>query len=215
MFRALRYRLPRIGRGPRLAAAAACLLFAISSATSSARGNRPAARAGPVVVAAADLPAGHRLSTRDLTVVQWPARLRPAGSSAAAARLIGRRLAGRISAREAVTASRLIGADLAAGLGADAVAAAVSSDDPHVVDLVRPGDRIDVLETPRPLDTPDATTADPPPVTTVTQRVRVLAVLPADAETDAEIVVAVTRAIAVRLARDRSTQVFTIAVDPP
>ncbi len=215
MLRSLRHRLPRIGRGPRLAAAGVCLLLAISSATSASRGGRPGPKAGPVVVAAADLPAGHRLVARDLTVAQWPSRLRPAGSRATPAALVGRRLAGRIGAGEAITATRLVGADLAAGLGRSSVAAAVGLDDPHVVDLVRPGDRVDVLETPRPLDVPDSTAPVRPSVTTVAQRVRVLAVLPADPESDAEVVLAVTRSIAGRLARDRSTQLFTIAVDPP
>lgn len=224
MFGPLRDHLPRVGRGPRLAAAGICLLLAISSATSSHRdGGRVGPRAATVVVAAADLPAGHRLGRRDLAVVQWPIRLRPAGTSAAPAALLGRRLAQRIGVREAITTTRLVGADLAAGLGRSTVAAAVGLDDSYVTELVRAGDTVDIMETPRPVDVPDASPGGEPAVTLVGRGVRVLAVLPVDtaaqpgtaAATATEVVVAVPRPVAVRLARDQSTQLFTIAVDPP
>jgi Flp pilus assembly protein CpaB len=169
----------------------------------------------PVVVAAHDLPAGHQLTGRDLAVRHWPAPLRPAGARGDPAALAGRRLAGPVGSGEPITGTRLMGADLAAGLPPRLVAAAVPLPDEHAVELVRPGDRVDLLEADRPVDP----LAGPPvrgrAVTALAGHVPVLAVLPSSASADAELVVAVDRTTAARITRDSSTSLFTAVVVPP
>src|SRR5579875_2710958 len=149
-------RLGRFGRWPRLLLAGACLLLALLSATGAAR-HSSAAPTARVVVAARDLPAGATLTARDLAVARWPAELRPSGARGDPSALVGRRLAGPVTAREPLTPQRLVGNALTRGLAADLVAAPVVLDDPHAADLVRPGDRVTVLATPRVPDVPDVT----------------------------------------------------------
>ncbi|MFN2561221.1 MAG: Flp pilus assembly protein CpaB [Jatrophihabitans sp.] len=216
MLRSVRRMLPRFGRTPRLCAAGLCLILALAS-TMGAHAQRaaaPAPRWVSVVVSTSDLPAGHRIAGADLRVARWPPSLRPAGARAAPGALIGRRLAGPVTAGEAVTSTRLLGNGLTTGLARGAVAAAVPLDDPRAADLVRPGDHLDLLETPRPGDSDTAPTG-PPKVATVASHALVLAVLPRTAEADAEVVLAVDRAAAVQIARDRAGQVFAVVADPP
>jgi Flp pilus assembly protein CpaB len=179
------------------------------------RGGGPPARSVPVVVAAHDLPAGHRLTGADLSIAQWPAALRPSGAQADPVRVAGQRLAGAIRAREAVTTARVLGRGLTAGLSDGSVAAAVTLEDPHVADLVRAGDRVDLLEAPRPPDVVDSAPPTDPKVSTLASHALVLAVLPRTDDADAEVVLAVDRATAVRITRDRGGQLFTVVVDPP
>jgi Flp pilus assembly protein CpaB len=217
MFRFLRRRLPTIGRTPRLVAAGVCLLLAFAS-TVGAHAQHPGtsvSRSRPVVVVARDLPAGHRLTRGDLVVARWPAALRPPDAPAAPNSVLGRRLAGPLGAREIPTSSRLLGDGLTTGLGQGMVAAAVGLDDPHATDLVRPGDRVDLLGTPRPVDLATDQPTAPASVATVATRALVLAVLPRSADADAEVVLAVDRPTALRITRDRAAQVFAVMTDPP
>src|SRR3954452_2412425 len=207
--------LPRIGRWPRLLVAGTCLLLALASAVGGHQAvDAPAAPAQPVVVAARPLPAGHLLARADLALARWPTAVRPAGARSDPSTVAGRRLAGPGGTGEAITRTRLIGADLATGLPAGLVAAAVTLDDPHTADLVRAGDHIDVLEASRAPELA-APPSLPPDIRTVTARSLVLAVLPASTEADAELVVAVDRHAAVRIARDAAGHVFTAVVVPP
>jgi Flp pilus assembly protein CpaB len=218
MFGSWRWRLARIGKWPRLCAVGLCLLLALSSALGG-KHAAPSRRleTTPVVVAARDLPAGHTLSPRDLAVARWPTRIRPTSATTDPHALIGRRLAGRVAAREALTSSRIVGRDLTYGLAAGLAAVPVSVDDPHTADVVRAGDRIDLLATPRPDDVARAPSraGSDPPVHTVTSRALVLAVLPGTDTADAALVLAVDAATAARIARDRSRQTFTVVLEPP
>jgi Flp pilus assembly protein CpaB len=210
-----------------------CLLLAAYSAagraTAEQHGAKPA-RTAPVVVAARTLPAGHLLARADLRTARWPADLRPGGFRAAPSAVTGRRLAGPVAGGEAITAYRLVGRDLAAGLPPSSVAAAVAVPDPHSVDLVRPGDRVDVLATRRsddllpggaaedaPADPAGESRAGrPPPVESVAANARVLAVFAGSPDGGAaEVVLAVSRATAVTLTRAISTHVFTVVLAPP
>jgi pilus assembly protein CpaB len=211
----LRRRLPRIGRVPRLLAAGVCLLLALASAAGSADQRRRPATSVPVVVAARDLPAGATLTAKDLTVARWPPGTVPAGAQPEPAAFLGRRAAGPVVAREPITATRLVGAALTRGLPAGTVAAPVVLDDPHAADVVHAGDRVTVLETPRPDDAGLSASAAPARVGTVATRVRALAVLPAAADGPGEVIVAVDESTAVRITRDRVTQMFTLVVEPP
>jgi Flp pilus assembly protein CpaB len=214
MLGSIRLRLPRIGTWPRLLIAGTCLLLAAGSALGARHGAPAPRRTSAVVVAARDLPAGRTLTTRDVAVLRWPAPLRPEGARGDPSALLGRRLAGPVGAREPITRGRLVGADLAAGLPAGLVAAAVVLGDAHAADLVRAGDRVDLLETAR---APDGLAAPPPrpQVRTLATGALVLAVLPASADANAELVVAVDRGTAVRIIRDTVTQTFTAVVVSP
>jgi Flp pilus assembly protein CpaB len=168
-----------------------------------------------VVVAARELPAGHRLTRSDLLVEHWPEQLRPAAARGDPSTLAGLRLAGLVSKGEPITATRLIGADLASALPRGLVAAALTLADEHASELVRPGDRVDLLETQRPVDPLAGGPTEQTEVAALAARVSVLAVLPATAAADAELVVAVDRRTAVRITRDTATHVFTAVVVPP
>jgi len=191
------------------------VLLALASAVHGKPAAPLAARTVPVVVAASDLPAGHQLTRADLTLARWPPALRPAAARGDPTGLTGRRLAGPVGDGEPITSTRLIGADLAAGLPDRLVAAAIALGDDHAVELVRPGNRVDLLEADRPVDPlagPPSATSD---VADLASHVTVLAVLPATESDDAELVVAVDRGTAVRISRDSTTHVFTAVVVPP
>jgi pilus assembly protein CpaB len=214
MFASLRHRLPRIGRLPRLCAAGICLLLAANSALT----GRPAAaapRTAPVVVAARNLPPGHVLAAADLRVARWPAAVRPPSARADHVGLIGRRLTGPVGAGEPVTATRVLGRDLAAQLPPGLVAAPVVIADPHAADLLHAGERADLLSVRRPPELPETANPPPAPVTTVVQRALVLAVFVEPDGTGTEVVLAVGRSVAVRIVRDTATHVFTAVAAPP
>jgi Flp pilus assembly protein CpaB len=211
----LRRYLPRIGRWPRLLLAGCCVLLALASAVNAKPAAEPLAHTAPVVVAASDLPAGHQLSRTDLTVEHWPPELRPAGARGDPSVLTGRRLAGPVGDGEPITDTRLIGADLTTGLSRLLVAAAVTLGDDHAVELVRPGNRVDLLEADRPVDPLAGAPRGTTEVADLATHVAVLAVLPATESSDAELVVAVDRPTAVRISRDSATHVFTAVVVPP
>jgi Flp pilus assembly protein CpaB len=215
MFHSLRRRLSLIGKWPRLCAAGICLLLALTSAVGAKRSGDKSAASLPVVVAAHSLPAGHTLTRGDLTVARWPSGLRPGNARADPADALGQRLAGPVAAREPITASRLVGRDLMSGLTGGLVAAPVTLDDPHGADLVHAGDRVDLLEAPRAPQVAEAAASVPPQISVVASRALVLAVLPGRDGAAAELVLAVDRATAVRITRDRPGQTFTAIGDPP
>ena len=211
----LRHSLPRVGKWPRLLLAGCCVLLALAGSVHSKPAPGAVPHSVPVVVAAADLPAGRQLARPDLAVVRWPAALRPAGARGDPEQLTGRRLAGPVGAGEVITGTRLIGADLTAGLSPRLVAAAITLGDPQTGDLVRPGDRVDLLEAARPVDPLVGASTSPGEVADVATHVLVLAVLPATDASDAELVVAVDRDTAMRITRDSQTHLFTAVVVPP
>ncbi len=214
MFAALRHRLPRLGRFPRLCAVGICLLLALSSALGD-RGRTPAQGSVPVLVAARDLPAGHTLRGADVRIARWPPGLRPSSARASPAGVVGRRLIAPISAREAVTSNQLLGPGLTARLPTGLVAASVGVDDPHVAAFVHAGGHVDLLATSRPPDGLDSPGARPPAVVTVARALLVLATFAGADGTSSEVVLAVDRATAVAIVRDRATQVFTVVTNPP
>lgn len=214
MFGAIRF--PRLGRWPRLLLAGTCLLVALVSALGAKHGGTaPPPRWEPVVVATRDLPAGHLLTRHDVRVARWPDAIRPPDARGNPAAVVGRRLAGPVRVHDALTATRLLGPDLAAGLGRGLAATTVPLGDAHAGDLVRAGDHVDLLEANRPPEIADPGPASSARVRTVTTDVVVLAVLPATADAAAELVVATDRATAVRITRDSPDHVFTAVVVPP
>lgn len=98
-----------------------------------------------VVVAARDLPAGHRVASGDVGVALLPRGLAPAAPEGDPARVAGRVLAGPVGAGEPVTQRRLTGPGLLAGQPPGQVAAHVALADVGALAMVRPGDRVDLL----------------------------------------------------------------------
>ena len=99
----------------------------------------------PVVVAAADLPAGTTLTAVDLVRADLPAAVAPAGAAAEPGQLTGQVLAAPLRTGEAVTDVRLVGPGLWAAVPEGQVAAPVRLADLAVATLLRAGDRVDVL----------------------------------------------------------------------
>ncbi len=119
--------------------AALCAAAAVATALHSLRPVQPETRT--VVAAARDLPAGTVLAATDLTSVALPSGAVPSGSVREAA---GRTLAAPIRAGEPVTDVRLVGAPLVAAYPGR-VAVPLRLPDPGMVDLLRVGDRIDLV----------------------------------------------------------------------
>jgi Flp pilus assembly protein CpaB len=95
----------------------------------------------PVPVAAHDLPAGTVVDADDLTTAAFAAGTEPASLPDDP---VGRVLAAPVGAGEAVTAARLVGTGLAAA-HPDLTVMPVRLPDAGVVELLRPGDRIDLV----------------------------------------------------------------------
>ncbi|WP_346621671.1 Flp pilus assembly protein CpaB [Blastococcus montanus] len=143
----------RLPRSPlllaRRATAAALLALAVALALRPAPApadGQPAATS-PVVVAAADLPAGTTLTAEHLVVVPLPRAAVPAGVVDAPHLLRHRVLAGAVRRGEPLSDARLVGPGLTSALPDGQVAAPVRLADLAVARLVRAGDRVDVLAT--------------------------------------------------------------------
>src|SRR5699024_12330780 len=102
----------------------------------------------------------------DLSTAAHPARLVGPGTPADPDDLVGQTLATALAAGDPVTGLRVIGPELArAAVGSDrARMVPVRPADPSVTDLLRPGDRVDVITVDEP-DPNDPRLDDPPPPT--------------------------------------------------
>ena len=156
-----------------------------------------------VVAAARDLPGGSALTVDDLTVVEVPTELAPAGALTDPAGVVGRSVAGPVRAGEALTDVRLLGAALLP-VGPE-VATPVRVAERATTALVRAGDVVDVLA---------AAPEGGPAAATVVQAVRVLSVpsTPDDTGEGALLVVAATRSAAARLAAAAVTGRLSVVV---
>jgi len=214
--------LARLNRWPRRLAALSCVLLAGVSALAAREADAPrqpgTANDTRVVVAAHDLHVGTALVVGDLATVAWPRVLVPAGASGDPDRLVGRRLAGPLRKREAVTSTRLVGSDLTAALAVGEVATAVPIN-AALATVVHAGDCVDILAGP-----PDALesgrAAGPSAAAVlVVDAAAVLAVLPAnDAEGvsgAAQVLVVTDRGSAVRLVALQSNRVLAVVLSPP
>ncbi|RDI66675.1 SAF domain-containing protein [Nocardia pseudobrasiliensis] len=150
--------------------------LAVCAAALFVRGD-PAARSVDVVVATRDLASGRVLSADDLRRVARPAGLLPAGSAHEIPALIGATLSGAVRAGEILTDLRVVGARLAqvaAGVS-DARIVPIRLVDNAVADILRVGDRVDVIAA-------DHADADPvragPPPTLAADAVVVLVTTP-------------------------------------
>lgn len=121
--------------------AACVLLLALALATAVA--PAPGSARVPVVVAAADLPAGRAVRAADLALRLWPPELVPAGAVRDPTTADGRVLVGAARAGEPITDVRLVGAGPTSG-GLTA-AVPVRLGDAAVAALLVPGRRVDVV----------------------------------------------------------------------
>jgi pilus assembly protein CpaB len=204
----------RLSGWPRRLLALSCVLLAAITALGDRRA--PPTKAEPVVVAARDLPAGSRLAASDVRVRAWPADLRPSGAVTRPAQVIGRRLAGPIRVNEAVTGTRLDGADLTAGLPAQLQAVPVELTGGAPPGLVHAGDVIDLLAG----DQFDGEVSATPSSRVLAEAVQVLSVVsrPADSATGAQtsgLIVAADRQTALRIAAASGRPIVANVRKPP
>jgi pilus assembly protein CpaB len=136
------------------------LVAAALAGTALALALSPAERAAvvPVVVAAADLPAGDRLSPDDVAVRDWPAAVAPAGALREIPAVDGRSLVAAARAGEPITDARLAGTGPTSGPGSAVVPVRLA--DPAVAAVLAPGSRVDVVAAGERPDQPIVLTAD-------------------------------------------------------
>ncbi|WP_372728089.1 SAF domain-containing protein [Nocardioides sp.] len=144
----LRDRLDRLTRPLRRAVLRrrrllAAVLAAVTVGSGLQVAAGPAPRGVPVLVAARDLPGGQLVAPDDLQEVEFRAESVPGGL---APDPVGRVLAGPMRRGEPLTDVRLVGPGLTAG-HAGLVALPVRLPDAAMVELLRVGDRIDLLAT--------------------------------------------------------------------
>jgi len=105
----------------------------------------PAHRGSPIVVVAQDLMPGHVLTRSDLGVADWPTDLSPDGAVADPVSLVGKALGAGMSRGEPVTAARVRGPGLLAGVRTGLVAAHVRLTDPAMAAMATAGDKVDLI----------------------------------------------------------------------
>ncbi|MEC3978709.1 SAF domain-containing protein [Amycolatopsis sp. H20-H5] len=103
------------------------------------------APATATVVSARDLPAGTVLHAPDVKLVDLPDAVRPQGSTGAVEAFEGRLLAGAARAGEPLTDVRLVGPGIPGPGDPGTATLPVRLADPGVADLLRPGQRVDVV----------------------------------------------------------------------
>ena len=190
---------------------AAAVLAVLALALALRPGPAPAGAGpadDPVVVAAADLPAGTQLTAELLTVVEVQPEAVPDGVVGAPAMLEHRVLAGSVRRGEPLTDVRLVGGGLTTLLPAGQVAAPVRLADLAVAALARAGDRVDVL----------ATVDGGGPADRVAAGALVLAAPGQAAEDDAGaglLLLAVDEETAARLAAASAGATLTLSLPPP
>ncbi len=126
--------------------AVAALLAGLAVWVGVATLETPAERLAPVVVAARDLEAGTVLDARSLTVREFLPGTAPASAATDARDWWGRRVAVPLAAGEPLTPARLLGSEQRrAWPGLTTVP--VRLGDEEAADLLRAGDRVDLLAT--------------------------------------------------------------------
>jgi Flp pilus assembly protein CpaB len=125
----------------RVAAGALVVLAAVIALRSDPQGDRTA-----IVVATRDLASGVELTADDVRVEKRTAATIPDGSQSDVGALVGARLTGPARRGEVLTDVRVLGPRLAESVaGPDARIVPLPLADGALLDLVRPGDVVDVL----------------------------------------------------------------------
>ena len=131
-----------VRRRHRLVAAALC---AVALTLVILRLAPPGAHTTTVVTAAAEIPAGHAIAAKDLTVSDFPVALAPSGAYAAVSDASGLTTAVALTTGQPVTPTTVLGPGLLTGQPPGTTAATVRVGDPAVLRHVRPGDVVDVV----------------------------------------------------------------------
>ncbi|KXO94997.1 hypothetical protein AXK57_01910 [Tsukamurella pulmonis] len=125
----------------RRAAAAALALLALVVALTS----RPSGPQAQVLVAARELGPGGKLTAEDVAVRTVPAELAPQDALDAADDAVGRSVTGPVGAGEILTGRRVLTDRTAGQIRPGARLVPVSLQDSATMDLLRPGDVVDVV----------------------------------------------------------------------
>jgi pilus assembly protein CpaB len=180
---------------------------------SALHSTRPTARAAAsdsrVIVAAHGLAAGSVIGADDVRVAQWPTSIRPAAALSTTKDAVGRRLGGPMTTGEAITAARLVGGALTAGLAPGLVAVPVPLVDPGSAALIQSGDRVDLLSPP---------TDSSQKAVLVAASALVLSVVaadPANSQSGAQLVVAVDSAVELQIAESINAPMLATVVTSP
>jgi Flp pilus assembly protein CpaB len=99
------------------------------------------------LAAAKDLPAGKALAPDDLTLLELPRGIVPAGTFGSTAELRGRQLAVALRAGQVLTDAQLLGPGLLAGSPPGSVAVPLRLADPASLQLLSPGQLVNVVMT--------------------------------------------------------------------
>jgi pilus assembly protein CpaB len=186
------------------AAAATAVIFILEAL------EPPAPPTVPVLVADRDLAGGSALGPDEVRIVRRPAEMVPSGAITNQQSVIGRLLAGPVREGELITNVRMIGPPLVDGFPGRVVAP-VRLSDLGVAQLLRMGDRVDVLAAPT---APDGSTV----AEVVASNVQVVAVPePQDGDTvtsGALVVFAATPGDAQALAGAAVTSQLTVTLLP-
>jgi Flp pilus assembly protein CpaB len=149
----------------RVAAGALVILAAVVAVRSNPQGDRT-----EIVVATRDLASGVELTAEDVRLENRTAATVPDGSQSDVSAVIGATLAGPARRGEVLTDVRVLGPRLAESVaGPDARIVPLPLAESALLDLVRPGDVVDVLAAGA-----EATGADAPPQLVATDAVVVL-----------------------------------------
>lgn len=147
----------------RAAAAGLVLLAALAAVRSNPRGDYT-----DVAVATRDLAPGTALTVDDVRLESRNSATLPDGAQTAVAPMLGATLAGPVRRGEVVTDVRLLGPRLAeSAAGPDARIVPIQLNDGALLDLIRPGDVVDVL-------TVDSKSAQTSPILVATDAVVIL-----------------------------------------
>ncbi|CAN5193375.1 SAF domain-containing protein [soil metagenome] len=135
-------RLRRFLLAHRRGLSALCAGLAVALALQSQAAPTP--RTVPVLVAARDLPGGTALRGEDLTEAAFDPEVVPDGALGSASRAVGRTTVGPVRAGEPLTDVRVLGQGLLEQ-HPGTVAAPVRIGDADALDLLKVGDRIDIV----------------------------------------------------------------------
>ncbi|MBZ5735116.1 SAF domain-containing protein [Nocardioides sp. TRM66260-LWL] len=154
------------------------LLLGAAAALSLRLLQPPATPTEPVLVAARPLAAGQEVSPGDVRVARYAVGTAPADAVAGAAPVLGRRVASAVGPGEPVTPLRLLGAEVTPRTPGR-VALPVRLPDAALVELLHPGERIDLLATGSTSAAAGSTVDEDADAAVVARDVVVLAVPPA------------------------------------
>lgn len=123
----------------------AALLFCCAAGLAVHQLTPAGAERVQVVVAGGDLAAGQVLDPSALTLTDIPSGIAPATSYGRVTELAGKQLAAPVRSGEILTDAALLGPGLLIGAPAGTVAVPLRVTDPDTVQLVRPGERVNVV----------------------------------------------------------------------